>query len=266
MTENCYDDRTVIPPSQCLTLQGQVNTSYFREHLYSIFDASDKNVSIRRLVLSYPVDHYHIISREIDEFMTYRTWFSYENETFPWIINTSPARGKGLITVMMDRYPQPYENHLHWIHTLQYPDLLTCQRTALLIHRVSFIHPGWAGVGGMVYFAQSEYPYAIKIMYTSQNNSANYTTAFISSDDCPNVVNRWRCAFLRTSNCSLPVTLRSSCYGDDTCEANQKLQDSEYSISLQHLSMEHICPLKRGEMYLIQNHRRKGHFIFDLST
>jgi hypothetical protein len=55
--------------------------------------------------------------------------------------------------------------------------------------------------------------YAILAPYVSLSNDPMQDTAFIKGSDCPHELNKWHCAFLRSTNCSFP-SLVSDCRSD----------------------------------------------------
>jgi len=75
-------------------------------------------------------------------------------------------------------------------------------------------HPGWGSVSDMYYAAQLDLKQGITAIYVSHKNDPLDNTAFITGSDCPHTINKWECAFLAPTNCSIPTAL-TSCTSDN---------------------------------------------------
>jgi hypothetical protein len=63
---------------------------------------------------------------------------------------------------------------------------------------------------GMHYLNHIYYPFAVKQIYSSYSNDFNDSTAFITGSDCPKIFNKFECAFIPMTNCTIPTSV-SSC-------------------------------------------------------
>jgi hypothetical protein len=200
MGKTCDDgpcDTRQINDKNCIGWNLLVDHSNLNQ-LDHIFHQMDGNVSVRRLILHFPNSVHQLLSSKIDRLLTPRVWLFIRDETFVWESIKSQY-------IIIDKYHHHYENYLRSIAYTQYPPLSICNSTIIMVNRVKFIHPGWAGCLGIIFREYTEYPYAITYMYVTESNDMNHTvTAYISPEDCLTTINKWLCTFLTTTNCSLP--------------------------------------------------------------
>jgi hypothetical protein len=204
--------------SSCEVLQLQLITAENNalhdkniHHLLSeLFQISDASKSVRRIVIQFLKESHSFVSHLVDEMTTPRPWLDVVDETFPSLDSSehSDTTTGTLYHIILDRYHQDYEDYLKLVSSVQFPDPDTCLTTPFMLNRKGGDHPGWASVLGMYYLLHSEMPFGITSIYVSNSNFVNQSTAFISSEDCPTLKNRWECAFLPTTNCSLPTFIK----------------------------------------------------------
>jgi hypothetical protein len=141
-----------------------------------------------------------------------------------------------------------------------------------MLNRKDCAHPGWGSVTSMYYGLQEIHmKYGISSVYVSKSNKVTEDTPFISSADCPTLKNKWECAFLPTTNCTLPSFIQNC----DTENCIETFEDTSYfsaiftnfSESATLLSshndtelQEKIAPAKKPRNFLQANYsKRYGH-------
>jgi hypothetical protein len=172
------------------------------KELSHLMDIADGNSTIRTVVMKLTSphllkDHNHTFGELMDYLLTPRPWWRVYEEYSTEMI--------------LERVSYEYEPHLHFLTSIHFPDAETCSRTPLLVGRYDCIHPGWGAVLGMYEIGISQYPYLILQPYVSRSNNPLENTAFITGADCPNETNKWSCAFLSSTNCTLP-SLVTDCH------------------------------------------------------
>jgi hypothetical protein len=75
----------------------------------------------------------------------------------------------------------------------------------MLLGTLDMSHPGWGSVSGMYHSAQLDLKQGITAIYVSHKNDPLDNTGFITGSDCPHTLNKWECAFLAPTNCSIPA-------------------------------------------------------------
>ena len=132
---------------------------------------------------------------------------------------------------------------------INFPSPSSCSQAAMLVGRAGCVHPGWFSAIAFYTINHGHHPYAVKHTFYSDSYGTN---AWINSDSgsssgssrsrsrssssssssnsstnssiCP-FVNKWRCAFLATTNCSEPDMLRN-CSKGEKCVASNNLANS----------------------------------------
>eukprot|EP01034_Spumella_vulgaris_P030778 gene30778-38042_t len=133
-------------------------------------------------------------------------WWRVVTEPHSWIHNEAQSN-----RIIFERYNHHFEPHLHLLSSIQYPSSSDiCSKTALLVGRNTFEHPGWGSVLWFYFAAHQDMPYAVMGSHVSTSNSLLDDSAFISGADCAHTLDRWECAFLRLTNCSMPSYLTSN--------------------------------------------------------
>lgn len=171
-------------------------------HIFSVLD--EKFDTYRRLVVEYPSYYFPVVSHKLDDYLAPRPWLSVNRDDIPQ--NSSQATSSEPLMIEVDHYHHEYEQYFRYIAAIQYPaskDI--CLNSPMLFNRYNPVHPGWAAVLSMYFNAVLELPYAISAVYVSRSNTLDEDTGFIQSKtDCPHLRNKWECAFLPTTNCTLP--------------------------------------------------------------
>lgn len=176
--------------------------------LTAIFLGAESNSTFRSVRISFPSSitarHIQAIGQTIDDFILSRPWWKPVREPFAW--EHKPSE---IILERSDPTREAYFRHLAAMH---FPSPDVCGISNILIGRSSCIHPGWFSVLGIFQKQHNSNPTAIFAVffpdYEKKRNSKSAINAWISKEDCPSShVNRWTCAFLPTTNCTLPKAI-----------------------------------------------------------
>ena len=217
-------DQRKIPAEECREVAVETNVFSHKE-LMELVPTIDSDTSIRRIVVKMDIETVDIdaVAKEIDDFLTRRLWWYAHKEPFHWNKHSHKI-------IVLDRVQHHVEKGLRMLGALQFPPSPeVCAKSALLFNHRDFNHPGWYSMLAVFSIVHGEMPFAITAMYVSSQNSVNDSTSFISGSDCPSVVNKWECAFLRTTDCPLP-TLITDCT-EFNCVQNI-VQDTRWSTAI----------------------------------
>ena len=137
--EPCFGERPVYNATTCR--QAMLDL-FSNQHdplhkLKSLFDVADRDISLKRLTLFFPREHYHYVADEVDNLLTPRLWWHIEKENFPWQLEDR-------IFVVFDRIEENREKFMKWQSDLQYPSASVCQQTPMWVGNMLGIHPGVA--------------------------------------------------------------------------------------------------------------------------
>ena len=227
-----FDRKTKVEYS-CDTrnlLHDQCREVMLEVEVFSVFKLTelvptiDSDLSLRRIVIriTNETTDTNAIGKEIDAFLTPRLWWYVQKETYDWNKHSRHI-------IVFDRVQHESESSLRLLAALQFPPSLeVCAKSPMLFNHRDFKHPGWYSQLHMYQLAHHELPFAITAMYVSSQNSIRYSASFITESDCPTTVNKWECAFLPLTNCSLP-TLITNCTGVD-CVLNSVPDTQHVSI------------------------------------
>lgn len=176
-------------------------------NLASLLDKGDHDDSIRRIIFHTSItsinqNEIQQINEKIDQVITSRPW---------WRVQEHENHDNLLIYI--DRVAREWESHIRFIGSIQYPPPEICHETPIILSKEDCTHPGWGAVFGMYGNLYRSFPYVIVAPYVSISNDPLENTAFIKGSDCPNELNKWHCAFLPATNCSIP-SIVSECRGD----------------------------------------------------
>lgn len=205
------DTRHITPVEQCKGVYVKFTAALCQENrklcsldsvhstLRSVFEESDRDHSIRRIQITYFSDwsNKDSLLHSIDDLLTPR----------PWLFIRDEKLNKTISFIIIDKYREEYEHYQRHLATIQYPDEYTCRKAALFIESSSMVHPGWAAILGLIESSRGYHPYAVRSFYVTSSNKLNEGTGFTSPGDCPTLVNKWICAFLATTNCSVPLSI-----------------------------------------------------------
>jgi hypothetical protein len=187
------------------------------EKIASIMANLESHIFVRQIVIefdkSFKYSDYEIISSEVDRLIMPRPWWKITVEPYKWQV---PMQSRTILERVFHRF----EHRLRFISSVQYPDSATCSKSLLLLGNDMFSHPGASAVLGLHYGTHILYPFAVKQIYSSLSNNVNDSSAFMSGSDCPKTVNKFECAFIPMTNCTIPTSV-TSCKGKD-CVAKIK--------------------------------------------
>lgn len=106
--------------------------------------------------------------------------------------------------IIIDRVQHGAEKSMTFWSLHQYPLQQVCEITPMLLRTLDISYPGWGNVvSGMYHKAQLDLKQGITAIYVSHKNDPFDNTAFITGSDCPCILNKWECAFLAPTNCSI---------------------------------------------------------------
>lgn len=199
-------DTRRIKPEDCREVAVEMD-AFSQKQLLELVPTIDTDQTIRRIVvkMNKEVVDFDAISHEIDEFLTERLWWYAHKEPFRWNKHSHHI-------VVLDRRQHEFERNLKQLSALNFLPTDQCAKSVLLLNRRDYFHPGWYSMLAQYNIVRGEMPYAVTAMYVSQQNSPEDNTAFITGSDCPSTINKWECAFLRTTNCPLPKVV-TACTG-----------------------------------------------------
>jgi hypothetical protein len=183
--------------------------SLLRHLLSELFLMSDTNKSIRRIIIHDLKESHSLVSTLVDEMIAHRVWFEVADETFPALYNSSEQQPDHVYHIVIDRYHQNYENYMRLMSAIQYPDQETCLSTPFMLNSRPADHPGWASVVTYYYGMKNNLRYGITYIHVPRSGSGAELTCFMSLEDCANKTNKWNCAFLPATNCTLPSFLQN---------------------------------------------------------
>ena len=185
--------------------------SFTVKRLLEVIPNLDEDLTVRRIIIKLPTKPTPLAdtSKEIDHFLAPRLWWYVDKEPYEW-------RDDGNQNIIVfSRVQHEFEHNLRILSAIQNPDSHDiCAATPLLLIHRDFKHPGWYSMLVQYTSVHVQLPYAVSAVYVSNENSVHDSTSFITAEDCPNIVNKWECAFLPITNCTLPSVV-SNCQGHD---------------------------------------------------
>lgn len=214
-------DKRKYQLNECMQYVVDAYSSGWRSRLDAAFNNADLDSHIRRVTVKSPLQSYENVSTYIDLLLTNRLWMIVRDEFLD-------SGNNKTMTTHIDKYSHDFEKRLRYMSSVSYPDSDTCRKTALLLSRQKCSHPGYAGVMGMYRIQQQHLRYAVTAVYVSDSNFINESTAFIGAHDGCMEKNRWLCAFLPSTNCSLPRRVTNCSHNN--CVA--KIEETHYFASV----------------------------------
>jgi len=195
-------------------------TNFSAASMMALVPRLDADVSIRRIsiklsaaVATHSSLDFEHIGNEIDEFLVTRPWWYVSREPYSWNHKSHLNRA-----IVLDRVHHWFERELRLLSNRQYRTAENCAKAPLNVGRSDIVHPGWFPVLSFYTNAQGHIPFSVFSIYVSYQNDPNDSPAFITGSDCPAILNKWECAFLKTTNCSLPKLL-TDCRGSQCVRA-----------------------------------------------
>ena len=218
--DQCIKPKDFPTPSStyCLILTAHID-DISQMKLPQVLSQADESVSVRKIVIHFHKQHSpQSIGAIIDEYLTPRPWWRVVKEPYDWHGATSD------LVVILDRYLVSWENHWRYLTSVQFPPSDICAQSSVLVGREALIHPGWYAVISFYIRGHHDNPLSIFstfvpyldnvklqksafITITNPNNTRQQKDcpAFNHSDLTGQFSDTWRCAFLPTTNCSLPL-------------------------------------------------------------
>eukprot|EP01038_Epipyxis_sp_PR26KG_P013039 gene13039-17475_t len=176
----------------------------FDNEMDQIVRTTDNDPSIRRISFHFNATsllnmNLNLIGSRLDDILESRPWWQILIEP-----QASSKRGHGIIT--LERYNHEWENHFKYLSGIQYPSSENCAKSTMVVSRNNCIHPGWGTVTIYFFMVRRSVPYAIFYPYYPELKEEHKINAFMRPSDC-NGTNLWACAFLKSSNCSIPKVI-----------------------------------------------------------
>lgn len=213
-------DSRKIPDANCTGLKIHLHKSSFNhKDMEAIWKSTDRDSRIRRVIIKYNASTAAAVHAHIDGWLMHRLWWFIEKETFAW-------QDEPVLQIVLHRYHHAHEGHLRWLSAVQYPPADICDQSPLVLGRGRCVHPGYAAMMGLYTNWHYWAPYSVFGMHVSTENNPREEMTFISAADCVRV-NRWTCAFLPTTNCTIPDII-TKC---NTSECVDRLPAEHYSIA-----------------------------------
>ena len=219
-------DQRKITPEQCKIAVVE-SDPFSMEEIFAALPAIDGDINVRRIAIQLKSTEKVDVSalgEQIDNFLKARLWWYVTKEPYAWTTH-------GLHhAVVLSRVQHQFEPTYRVISALQFP--LTpeiCEKSAMLLHHHDFKHPGWYSMIAQYTIVHHDYPNSVTAVYVSSENLPTDSTSFISAQDCPKLINKWECAFLPTTNCTIPEVV-THCKGTN-CVIHA-VQDISFSSAM----------------------------------
>jgi len=210
---SCKEFKTTSD-SICDSISLQI-PSFSIENLLAAVENVDTDLSVKRLVINFKnsTNDLTMVGQSIDQFLLPRPWWRIVKEPFSW--QKHPHR-----EVILERYYEDWEKYFQYLARVHYPSSQVCSKTTLLVGKNSCVHPGWFSVLSFYKMTHGSHPYAIHtIYYPELVDLKHQSNAWITNSDCPQTLNKWNCAFLPTTNCTIPKYIIDC--NNDTCNNEQ---------------------------------------------
>ena len=189
----------------------------------------DSNFLVRRAYIDTHEHRSSVIGPTLDHFVTTRPWWIIRREPFMELRqinnnnhhhhenknknnNNDSAALSATAHIFLQRYEARLEPHLWQIAAVQYPPAQYCEHTRLFIGHM--VNSGWGSMISMYATTLTNHHWAIFATYDSNTNLPNESVMYASPSLCPDIVNKWLCAFLVTTNCTFPTVI-TQCFPDD---------------------------------------------------
>jgi len=154
--------------------------------------------------------NYSQLGVEIDFFLTPRMWWYVVDEPSSLEL-APPPDGTTTTHIRFDRVQHQLEVPLRHLANMQYPSESVCSASVLLLGRHDMGHPGWWSIMASYMTIRGHFRNAILSSYVSLGNDPLDNVSFMTGSDCPHAVNKWTCAFLSPTNCSIPTSVITTC-------------------------------------------------------
>ena len=105
--------------------------------------------------------------------------------------------------IFLQRYEQKMEAHLHQIAAVQFPpSQAECASSRMRLSHT--VKSGWGSASAFYGIFVTDHPWAVFAPWESNTNLPGEAVMYANPDLCPTVVNKWLCAFMPATNCTLP--------------------------------------------------------------
>lgn len=160
----------------------------------------------------------------VDIFLEPRCWWIFHREG-----HTTPSSAeKKLYFNVLLRVDPSWESPLRRLSAIQFPrDVSACAEAALSVGHM--VNSGW---GSHLSYYSTEilnHPWNIFTIWDSNSNLATESVAYASASLCPLTVNKRECAFLPTSNCSLPAEFANT-KGEFSTDRSDKIWGNQLMV------------------------------------
>lgn len=191
-----------IPDNQQMNLNDILtNITYPYDILYD-YDQIDipSNIPMVLEIAIKDVLNITNIDLAIDKFIIQQPWWKMSYDSG---LNHDNSN----FMVILERYPISWMKFFQFLIKTQYLTIEKCQAKAMTFFRKDLFHPGFSS--SFLFQSKHIIPNNIFITYYPRK------TSFIDINDCKEVQNKYECAFLPMTNCSLPKII-TEC-STDTC-------------------------------------------------
>jgi hypothetical protein len=183
----------------------------FIEKLIQIEENYDKNYLLTKsptlsVTIDDPTAKISEIGVAIDTFMTPRPWWYVLQEPYEWNITTPTSSSTSLTTkheIVFQYVGEPYATLYKQYAAIQFP--IDCKQVPLRIGLTG----GFDSFGNNFYnynLLHSMNRYSVIVPYIVDPHTKD--TSFLTKGSCPNIENKFECAFLSPTTCSLPSVER----------------------------------------------------------
>jgi len=161
----------------------------------------------------------------MDRFLMTNLWWVMKKEIYNHRLRSDPASSTSLPVheMVLVRFNVEFEPRLRKLAAIQYaPSQAICAASALFIGRM--VGSGW-GTQMIFGIFRDQTPYSVFNTWYTRNNGPGETTQLCLPEDCINIltpnselVNKWECAFLPVTNCSMAELDFARCHKLDGSE------------------------------------------------
>ena len=188
----------------------ELNILQFLEH-------EDSNELVRHISIKFINSDALNVNKAFDSFVTPRPWWVIKEEPYAWqsglvLHDEKPhldthgqlkSHNLEVTYATLSRIKHELECRMKHLAGVQFPPEEVCRSVPLAVGRL--IDNGWASMMALYGYARRRY--TISSPYISKTNSPYEDTIFSPGGSCDTEKNKWLCAFLPTTNCSIPLAI-----------------------------------------------------------
>jgi hypothetical protein len=158
------------------------------------------------------------IGEVIDEFITPRPWWFVVTEPYLWMYQPKSQSPPDFYEITLQHIPEQVTPFMKELASVQFPT--DCTKYPLRIGLTG----GFDSFGNNFYNYNSLHSnnrHSVIVPYIVDDHS--YSTSFLSKDSCPLISNKFECAFLSPSTCSIPssdLVVKNQAFDQATATAN----------------------------------------------